>query len=186
MKSPLKFVITPHKIPKPEWRNEGHYFWKHIKPTKTKLMIFCVDINPTNYSKLAVASHVEAASRWSASYTLVREATGWNGSVLWEKFHCYACGTGDLSEEELAGTGELTNYTVVYYPPRDFLGQEPYVVGHITMDEGVLMPAPIVGVAPDDIAVGTRVKATLRRMKLGHEGDIYYSQKFVVDPSGTA
>ena len=25
-----------------------------------------------------------------------------------------------------------------------------------------------------------RVKATLRRMKLGHEGDIYYSQKFVV------
>ena len=51
----------------------------------------------------------------------------------------------------------LTNYTVVYYPPRDFLGQEPYVVGHITMDEGVLMPAPVVGVAPDDVQVGTRV-----------------------------
>ena len=65
--------------------------------------------------------------------------------------------------------------------PRDFLGQEPYVVGHITMDEGVLMPAPVVGVAPEDVEVGTRVKATLRRMKLGHEGDIYYSQKFVVD-----
>jgi hypothetical protein len=29
--------------------------------------------------------------------------------------------------------------------------------------------------------VGTRVSATLRRMKLGHEGDIYYSYKFVVD-----
>ena len=41
--------------------------------------------------------------------------------------------------------------------------------------------APVVGVAPEDIQVGTRVKATLRRMKLGHEGDIYYSQKFVVD-----
>jgi uncharacterized OB-fold protein len=99
----------------------------------------------------------------------------------WEHHHCYACGGGDLSEEELAGGGELTNYTVVYYPPRDFLGQEPYVVGHITMDEGVLMPAPVVGVAPDDVVVGMRVKATLRRMRLGHEGDIYYSQKFVVD-----
>ena len=87
----------------------------------------------------------------------------------------------ELVEEELAGTGELTNYTVVYYPPRDFLGQEPYVVGHITMDEGVLMPAPVVGVAPEDVVVGMRVKATLRRMKLGHEGDIYYSQKFVAD-----
>ena len=35
--------------------------------------------------------------------------------------------------------------------------------------------------APEDVKVGTRVSATLRRMKLGHEGDIYYSQKFIVD-----
>ena len=104
----------------------------------------------------------------------------------WEHHHCYACGGADLSEEELAGGGVLSNYTVVYYPPRDFLGQEPYVVGHITMDEGVLMPAPVVGVAPDDVQVGTRVRSTLRRMKLGHEGDIYYSQKFVVDEEAPA
>ena len=104
----------------------------------------------------------------------------------WEHHHCYACGGADLSEEELAGGGVLSNYTVVYYPPRDFLGQEPYVVGHITMDEGVLMPAPVVGVAPDDVQVGTRVRSTLRRMKLGHEGDIYYSQKFVVDEEAAA
>jgi uncharacterized OB-fold protein len=52
------------------------------------------------------------------------------------------------------------------------------------MDEGVLLPAPVVEVAPEDVEVGTRVKATLRRMKLGHEGDIYYSHKFVVDPAG--
>ena len=76
-------------------------------------------------------------------------------SPWWEHHHCYACGGADMVEQELAGTGELTNYTVVYYPPRDFLGQEPYVVGHITMDEGVLMPAPVVGVAPEDIEVGS-------------------------------
>ena len=80
----------------------------------------------------------------------------------------------------------ITNYTVVYYPPRDFLGQEPYVVGHIKMDEGVVMPAPVVDVAVDDVEIGTRVKSTLRRMKLGHEGDIYYSQKFIVDDSAPA
>ena len=55
------------------------------------------------------------------------------------------------------------------------------MVGHITMDEGVLLPAPVVDVPADQVEVGTRVKATLRRMKLGHEGDIYYGQKFVVD-----
>jgi uncharacterized OB-fold protein len=60
------------------------------------------------------------------------------------------------------------------------------VVGHITLDEGVLMPAPVVDVALEDVRVGTRVRATLRRMKLGHEGDIYYSQKFVVDEASSA
>jgi hypothetical protein len=49
------------------------------------------------------------------------------------------------------------------------------------MDEGVNLPAPVMGVDPDNVEVGTRVAATLRRMKLGHEGDIYYSYKFVVD-----
>ncbi|MSO44671.1 MAG: Zn-ribbon domain-containing OB-fold protein [Thermoleophilia bacterium] len=102
-------------------------------------------------------------------------------SPWWERSHCYKCGNDGLTESELSGTGEITNYTVVYYPPREFLGQEPYVVGHILMDEGVIIPAPVMGVAPDDVEVGTRVVATLRRMKLGHEGDIYYSYKFVVD-----
>jgi uncharacterized OB-fold protein len=44
----------------------------------------------------------------------------------------------------------------------------------------------VVGVAPEEVEVGTRVKSTLRRMKLGHEGDIYYSQKFVVDEGAPA
>ncbi len=102
-------------------------------------------------------------------------------SPWWERSHCYKCGHDTLTEFELVGTGEITNYTVVYYPPREFLGQEPYVVAHIRMDEGVNLPAPVMGVDPANIEVGTRVAATLRRMKLGHEGDIYYSYKFVVD-----
>lgn len=107
-------------------------------------------------------------------------------SPWWERNYCYACGGTALTEQELGGGGELSNYTVVHYPPRDFLGQEPYVVGHITMDESVLMPAPVVDVAPEDVEAGTRVKATLRRMKLGHEGDVYYSYKFVVDGASGA
>jgi uncharacterized OB-fold protein len=101
----------------------------------------------------------------------------------WEQNTCEKCRGTNLVREQMAGTGELTNYTVVYYPPRDFLGQEPYVVGHVRLDEGVSMPAPVVGVAESDVAVGMRVKSVFRRMKLGHEGDVYYSQKFVVDPN---
>lgn len=107
-------------------------------------------------------------------------------SPWWERHHCYKCGHDTLHEFELSGKGEISNYTVVYYPSRDFVGQEPYVVGHIEMDEGVILPAPVMGVAPEDVEVGTRVSATLRRMKLGHEGDIYYSYKFVVDHEAAA
>jgi uncharacterized OB-fold protein len=58
--------------------------------------------------------------------------------------------------------------------------RRPYVVGHIQMVEGVSLPAPVMGVDPDAVEVGTRVAATLRRMKLGHAGDICHSYKFVV------
>ena len=53
-------------------------------------------------------------------------------------------------------------------------------MGHIQMVEGVSLPAPVMGVDPDAVEVGSRVAATLRRMKPGHAGDIYYSYKFVV------
>jgi hypothetical protein len=48
------------------------------------------------------------------------------------------------------------------------------------MVEGVSLPAPVMGVDPVAVEVSTRIAATLRRMKLGQAGDIYYSYKFVV------
>jgi len=132
-----------------------------------------VTVSAIEFSRLGPPKLVLYAMRCTSCGTL---------HPWWEKYTCEKCKGRELVEEHLAGTGELVNYTVVYYPPRDFLGQEPYVVGHIAMDEGVNLPAPVVGLSPDDVKVGTRVKSTLRRMKLGHEGDVYYSQKFVVDP----
>ena len=48
-------------------------------------------------------------------------------------------------------------------------------MGHIQMVEGVSLPAPVMGVDPFAVGVGNRVAASLRRMKLGHAGDISYS-----------
>ena len=53
--------------------------------------------------------------------------------------------------------------------------RRPYVVGHIQMVEGGNLPAPGMGVDPFAVGVGNRVAASLRRMKLGHAGDISYS-----------
>ncbi|NBP86898.1 MAG: hypothetical protein EBU54_17635, partial [Mycobacteriaceae bacterium] len=35
-------------------------------------------------------------------------------SPWWERSHCYKCGGDTLTEFELGGKGEITNYTVVY------------------------------------------------------------------------
>lgn len=131
-------------------------------------------VSAIEYSRLGPSKLVLHGMRCTNCHTL---------HPWWERYTCEVCKHRELVEERLQGTGELTNYTVVYYPPRDFAGQEPYVVGHIAMDEGVSIPAPVVDVAADQVRVGIRVRATLRRMKLGHEGDVYYSQKFVVDES---
>ena len=107
-------------------------------------------------------------------------------SPWWETPPLLRLGGSELVEEEKSrAQGELTNYTVVYYPPRTCLGQER-VVGHITMDEALLgIAAQVVGVAPEDVVVGMRVGHPAPGMKLGHEGDIY-SQKFVAEAAAPA
>ena len=82
-----------------------------------------------------------------------------------------------LSEAERAAAGFVT----AEYSLEFLLAMHEETPAVIAMDEGVNLPAPVMGVDPDNVEVGTRVAATLRRMKLGHEGDIYYSYKFVVD-----
>ncbi|EIV12701.1 hypothetical protein MM2B0307_1170 [Mycobacteroides abscessus subsp. bolletii 2B-0307] len=70
-----------------------------------------------------------------------------------------------MAWETAAGTGEIVSFAPVYRPPWDsFPRSEPYVVVLVRLDEGPQLLASLEGVAPDEVAIGARVRAVFERV----------------------
>ncbi len=71
--------------------------------------------------------------------------------------HCRQCLSAELRWEQSGGVGEIYSWTVVHRPvTADF--QPPYAPAIVTLDEGYQMLTNVVGVAPDELAIGMRVR----------------------------
>jgi uncharacterized OB-fold protein len=71
--------------------------------------------------------------------------------------HCRQCLSPDLHWTKSGGLGEIYSWTVVYRPVSPEF-EPPYAPAIITLDEGYQMLTNVVGVAPEDLAVGMRVQ----------------------------
>jgi uncharacterized OB-fold protein len=70
--------------------------------------------------------------------------------------HCRQCLSAELQWKQSDGVGEIYSWTVVHRPvTAEF--EPPYAPAIITLDEGYQMLTNVVGVAPDDLAIGMRV-----------------------------
>ena len=65
---------------------------------------------------------------------------------------------GTLEWREVAGRGALFSYTIVRRARPPFRDREPYVVGMVTLDEGVNVMSNIIGCTEEELATGLRVK----------------------------
>ena len=84
---------------------------------------------------------------------------------LYPRLVCPVCHDGELAWETAAGTGEIVSFAPVYRPPWDsFPRSEPYVVVLVRLDEGPQLLARLEGVAPDEVAIGARVRAVFERV----------------------
>ncbi|AOS94217.1 Zn-ribbon domain-containing OB-fold protein [Mycobacterium intracellulare] len=71
--------------------------------------------------------------------------------------HCRQCLSDDVDWRQGSGRGEIYSWTVVYRPvTAEF--EPPYAPAIVTLDEGYQMLTNIVGVPPEDIEVGLRVR----------------------------
>lgn len=71
--------------------------------------------------------------------------------------HCRQCISPQLNWAISGGAGEIYSWTVVHRPvTAEF--ESPYAPAIVTLDEGYQMLTNIVGVAPDALAVGMRVR----------------------------
>lgn len=80
---------------------------------------------------------------------------------------CAACGSLDWDTVESSGRGEVYSFTVHHHPPIPGF-EMPYVVGLITLDEGVRMLGNVIGLEPGAVAVGMRVAAEFVEVDEGY------------------
>lgn len=71
--------------------------------------------------------------------------------------HCRQCLSTDLRWAKSAGKGEIYSWTVVYRPVTPEF-EPPYAPAIITHDEGYQMLTNVVGVPPEQLAIGMRVQ----------------------------
>jgi uncharacterized protein len=67
-------------------------------------------------------------------------------------------GRKNLDWREVSGKGKIFSYTIAYRARPPFQGHEPFVIGLVTLDEGVNVMANIVYCERDRLQIGLRVK----------------------------
>lgn len=79
--------------------------------------------------------------------------------VFYPRRHCSHCWSHQLTWKEVSGAGTLYTYTVARVPTLpEFAGAEPQILAVVELDEGVRMNTTLVGLDPEQIKVGMRVK----------------------------
>lgn len=71
--------------------------------------------------------------------------------------HCRQCLSAELRWATSGGLGEIYSWTVVYRPVTPEF-EPPYAPAIVTLDEGYQMLTNVVGVAPEELAIGMPVR----------------------------
>jgi uncharacterized OB-fold protein len=75
------------------------------------------------------------------------------------KERCPNCLSPESTWTPISGHGTVYTYTVVHRAPTPAYQEEvPYVIAHVTMDEGFRMAANLRGVDPESVSIGMPVQ----------------------------
>jgi hypothetical protein len=74
---------------------------------------------------------------------------------------CPNCSSFEFDWRPASGYGTVFTYSVIYRPPSEaWAADVPYTYGVVQLDENVWMPTNIVGIDPEKVEVGMRVRVT--------------------------
>jgi len=75
---------------------------------------------------------------------------------------CPACGSERVAPQPASGRGQVYSHSVVYRAPSaKFAADVPYVVAIVATDEGPHLMTRIVGMDPEAVEIGLRVRVRL-------------------------
>ncbi len=93
---------------------------------------------------------------------------------------CKKCGSKDLVDWEMPKEGKVISYTILLEPAEEFKPYAPIYLGLIELTNGVKVIGMLTDVRKEDIRIGMKVRATLRKLTEDRDGgQIFYGYKFV-------
>ncbi|NAY82249.1 MAG: hypothetical protein GU362_05135 [Thaumarchaeota archaeon] len=94
---------------------------------------------------------------------------------------CKKCGSTEIEEKEMLKTGTIVSFTKLTEPPVDFKDYAPIYLAMIRLDNGILVLGQLADAESEEIKIGARVMATIRKWtEDGQSGIIYYGYKFKI------
>jgi uncharacterized OB-fold protein len=93
------------------------------------------------------------------------------------KMRCPVCRSRELREESLPREGEVLSYTIIRVPAKGFEDFTPLIIALIKLGDAKVL-AEVVDVKPEEVSVGMRVVATVRRTAQTIDGGVPYVIKF--------
>lgn len=94
--------------------------------------------------------------------------------------YCRRSAMGKMEPHRLSGRGEVYSFSIIHDSSGFNERDTPYAVAMILDDDGVMIEAQLANVNLDDIKIGMRVRAVLRKLdEDGQAGTIHYGYKFV-------
>lgn len=86
---------------------------------------------------------------------------------------------GKMEPFQLSGEGEVITFSIVHEAAEGFEMQVPYALAIVQTIEGPLLTGQVVNIAPEDVQIGLKVRATFRKLREeGPAGVIHYGYKF--------
>lgn len=96
---------------------------------------------------------------WKADETFLLHRCSICGRHDWPASCCVEHGAGPMVWTPTSGAGVIDTYTIFYHAyMKDLASEVPYTIAVVRLDEGPYFHTRIVGVAPQDVKSGMRVR----------------------------
>ncbi len=109
--------------------------------------------------------NLETQPFWDAAKEgrfLIKRCTACGKAHWYPRAICPFCASVETFWEESPGEGLIYTYSVMRRSPTG-----PYAIGYVTLDEGPAVLTNFLGVAPDALAIGQRVKVRFQETEGG-------------------
>ena len=100
-----------------------------------------------------------------AGKLVYQHCTNCNKNIFYPRIACPDCFSDEIEWVESQGKGRVYSYTVVESnAPSAFVGDMPYVIAIIKLDDGIQLLSNIVGCDPHSVECEMRVEVTFEKL----------------------